>query len=626
MRLLLRIRPLLEHRRLPLAVALLAVLLTAPSLTTGWVLDDYSHRISALQPGGEIPPGGGRLSMFLMAGNDPARIRFFKDIGFAPWWTPDDIKLGFWRPAASLHHYLQYRLWPQTAWPMHLVGMAWLGVATFLAALFYRRFIGVGWIAGLAALLYAVQPGHTMTAGWIANQNALLSVTFGLGALLTHDRWRVQKWAPGVLLSPLLLALAILSGESGVSAGAYLLAYAIFSDPVKMTPRALLFVLPHALVGLGWAALYRMGGYEVSGTGFYIDPAGQPAEFARAALQRVPTQLASIWTLFPVTVVGLMSLEAQSVVAVVSGGVVVAILAAMIPLFRVKGSSQFFLLALALSLLPISATLPSERNFMWPGLAAIGLLAQWFGAVVLRREAAHGATNRPTGGPSSRLTPGVVSVLLWLHLILGPLSALANSFSFASFKTIRELGYDDILQDSEVENQTVVLVNPPVPFMAAIMASYRHAVRQPVPREIRMLAPGIYPLTLTRIDERTVTLRAEGGGMLQPPGTWDVPGQPQDPFFNVNYLGLVMDRVFRSEDRPFTAGETSQTRGMTARIEEVAPGGGVKEVRFTFDVPLEDESLRWLRWVDRAYVEFEPPAVGESLNMPANDMANLMRP
>jgi len=116
------------------------------------------------------------------------------------------------------------------------------------------------------------------------------------------------------------------------------------------------------------------------------------------------------------------------------------------------------------------------------------------------------------------------------------------------------------------------------------------------------------------------------GGILQPMGTWDVSGQPKDPVFSVNYLALVMDRVFRGEDRPFTVGETSYAEGMRSEIVQVSPAGGVNEVRFTFDVPLEHESLRWLRWEGRAFVEFDPPIPGESIELPANSLAGLMNP
>jgi hypothetical protein len=136
----------------------------------------------------------------------------------------------------------------------------------------------------------------------------------------------------------------------------------------------------------------------------------------------------------------------------------------------------------------------------------------------------------------------------------------------------------------------------------------------------------VYPLELKRIDERTVALRAEAGGFLQPMGRWDVPGQPRDPLFNMNYLTQLMDRIFRSEDRPFTRGETTVTEGMTAEVVELAPGGGVREVRFTFEVPLEDASLRWLKWEGRGFQEFSPPKPGESVEFRALDLLELLRP
>lgn len=623
-----RLQPILEHRWLPLWVAALAVLLASPSLTTGWVLDDYGHRTAALGSPEDMPPDVGRFDMFTMSRGNPETIRYFKNMGFAPWWTPEDFKLGFWRPLASAHHFVQYQLWPHSPVPMHAVSLAWLAVATYLAALVYRRFIGVRWIAGLAALLYAVQPGHAMTAGWIANQNALLSVTFGLGAILAHDRWRVEQWKPGAVIGPSLLMLSVLSAESGTAAGAYLLAYGLLADPSKMRPRGLLFLAPHVAVGLVWASFYKMRGYTVDGSGFYIDPAGQPAEFLRAALERVPVQLAAIWGLLPATVVGLMSGAAQRRVAAGSAVFVLLLLAAMLPLLRRKASSQFFFLGMALALLPTAATFPSERNLMWAGLGAMGLLAQWIGSVTLRRREAaeggsggHGVSRAPSW--AARLA---AAALLMVHLVLAPLSALGNSRGFASFKTIRELGFANVLQDEKVREQMVVFVNPPIQFMVSSFPTYRAAIGQPVPRRFRVLASGVYPLRLTRLNERTLALRCEGGGILQPVGTWDVPGQPKDPVFSVNYLALVMDRVFRSDSRPFTVGETSVSELMTARVVELAPGGGVREVHFTFDVPLEDEALRWVRFQEREYVEFTPPAVGQSVDLAGVNVGEVMVP
>jgi hypothetical protein len=39
-------------------------------------------------------------------------------------------------------------------------------------------------VAGMAALLFAVEDAHSMVAGWIANRNALLCLVFGVGSCI----------------------------------------------------------------------------------------------------------------------------------------------------------------------------------------------------------------------------------------------------------------------------------------------------------------------------------------------------------------------------------------------------------------------------------------------------------
>ena len=56
---------------------------------------------------------------------------------------------------------------------------------------------------------------------------------------------------------------------------------------------------------------------------------------------------------------------------------------------------------------------------------------------------------------------------------------------------------------------------------------------------------------------------------------------------------------------------------MTVEIREVNPKNLVTEALFRFGVPLEDPSLRWVRWEDGAFVPFEPPQLGETSRLEA---------
>ncbi len=80
---------------------------------------------------------------------------------------------------------------------MHLHSLLWLGALVVAAALLYRRILGPTWVAGLAALLYAVDDAHAAPAAYIANRNALIATCFGVLCLLCFARSRQEGWRPG---------------------------------------------------------------------------------------------------------------------------------------------------------------------------------------------------------------------------------------------------------------------------------------------------------------------------------------------------------------------------------------------------------------------------------------------
>ena len=63
---------------------------------------------------------------------------------------------------------------------------------------------------------------------------------------------------------------------------------------------------------------------------------------------------------------------------------------------------------------------------------------------------------------------------------------------------------------------------------------------------------------------------------------------------------------------------------MTVTILKVSDDGERPELaRFTFDVPLESDSLRWFNYELGVYVPWEPPAVGEEIRLPGSYMFGM---
>ena len=168
----------LSHPRLPVIVALLAVVFTLPSLGNGLNLDDNIHRLILLGDNYLSPRSSSPLNLFCFSdGNVEENIRLM-NIGVFPWWTSERLKLVFFRPLSALTHWLDYQLWPDMPLLMHVQSLLWFGVLICLVAFFYRRIMGTTWATGLAALLFAVDGAHGSLAGWLASRNVLLACVF----------------------------------------------------------------------------------------------------------------------------------------------------------------------------------------------------------------------------------------------------------------------------------------------------------------------------------------------------------------------------------------------------------------------------------------------------------------
>ena len=205
------IRRFLTARFLPLYLAAMATALTAQALTLGLYADDHFLRLVLLDPPVREEWSRTPVDLFAFLNGDEERIRRAVAEGTLPWWTHPRLRLAFLRPVTGFTHWLDFRQWPAHPWLMHLQSLVWLAAAVAAAALLYRRLLRADragawrwppWLAGLAALLYAVDDAHGMPATWLANRNALIGALFALTALAAHDRWRRDGWRPGVAVAP----------------------------------------------------------------------------------------------------------------------------------------------------------------------------------------------------------------------------------------------------------------------------------------------------------------------------------------------------------------------------------------------------------------------------------------
>jgi uncharacterized integral membrane protein len=406
----------------------------------------------------------------------------------------------------------------------------------------------------------------------------MIALAAALPVLGLHDRWRRQGWRAGAWLAPLVLAVALGAGESALAVTAYLAAYALCLDEAPWRARVASLV-PYLGVVIVWRVIYHALGFGTAYSGVYLDPGAEPLVFLRALPARatflLAGQLAGPWSDFA-TLWQFVSPGAERTMLLVSAVVVVLFVALLTPLCRRDRLARFFALGALGALVPICSTFPADRLLWFVGVGAMGLVARW---LELRPRAWWAA---------------VVSALLVLvHLVLAaPLLALRSR----SMDTVARPFHraDATLPPSDaLRGGMLVLVNPPSDIFIAYIVILRASEGRPLP-PTRWLATGTTAVTLTRLDERSVRVRPDGG-----------------------FLPFVSEQMLRRPARAFVRGQTIRLDGLTLTIADVMPDGRPAVAMARFDWPLEDPRLHWGVWQKGGFAPWTPPAVGATVVLPA---------
>lgn len=570
--------------RFPWRLVGVGALLCLPAPWVGLQLDDFPQRMIMLgKASADLPP----LEVFSTLDGSPERSARFVEEGFLPWWTPAEARFRFLRPLAAASMWLDYQLWPASPWLMHVVSLGWYALLVLVAAVAYRRFLGAGWVAGLAALLFAVDDAHGTVVGWLANRNALLASTAALAALVTYDRARRDgsRWA--AVLTPFLVLAALLSGEIGLGVVAYLGAYALFFEQGKFRAR-LAALLPSALAVLAWLAVYIAGGYGVSGSGFYLDPLSRPLAFLAALATRIPLLLFGQFSPVPVDAVAVVP-PAQAL------GLTVLALAALVPgillfapLLRLDRRARFFAAGMIAAAVPVAATLPASRLLFLAGFGGMGLTAQLLAGFWDREEWL------PASNVWRRFASVAVVLLILTHLVLAPLLLPLTTFSMRSYGDASIAAIGALPVEVVDPARDLILLNAPD---SLTYTSYANAIRDaaglPLAKRVLGLTGGPTALEVRRRAEKELEIFAADGLLNGPIG-----------------------KLFRPLDQPFVQGEVRELS--LFRVEVLTGGTATGPVRllFTFRKPLEDPTLAFAAYEGTGFRPFTPPSVGETMTLP----------
>jgi len=562
--------PLLQHERLPLIAALLAIVLSLPALWGGLQGDDWFHLATMRRVGlqAEAEP---LLDLFTFF-DGGAGAGALREAGLVGWWAAPDLRVVFLRPVSAATHLLDEALWPRSPALAHAHSLAWAGALVGLGALLLRRFSGAGAAAGLGALLFAVEDAHAVGFGWVANRNALVALTLGLGALLLHLEGRAAgRWGPRAAALG-LFGLALLAGESAVAAGAYLVAWELCLGPGGWRARAAALA-PWAAALVLWRLGYQHFGFGAEGSALYIDPGREPLRFAAAVAQRLPLLVAGQLGQLPIDAWAVAPRAGRALMVAAAALVSAGGAALLLPTLRRSAPARALALGAVLSAIPLCAAFPMERLLLAPSLGCAGLLG------LALTEGAPGRGLRLLG-----LLHGPLAAAL-LVLKIGALPLQGAVFAEAEVAGPR---------DAALAGQRLVFVNGNdfAPVYLAVIRWLR--ADAPAPAGLAVLWPRTTGATVTRVDAHTLRLAGDG------------------PMLDLPLEGLLRD----PQSRPFEAGQRIAGAGFEVRVEQVEDGLPLV-ISARFDQPLDDPGLRLVAFTADGLVPFPALANGEAQRLPA---------
>ncbi len=568
-------RRFLSIQRLPLALALVALLPTLPALRAGLVADDYFQRMVLLHVGVLGAAADPIADLFAFA---PKRLHgWMSDQGLLGWWADPALHVSLARPLTALTHVLDYRLWPDEFVLQHAHSLAWFALAVGLVAALYRRVHGAGLVAAVAGLLFAFEDAHAMSAGWIASRNALLCLTFGAALLHQHVSWRESGRRRGLLLSLAALVVGLGCGEATLGALAYVVAWQLTRENGG-TWRRLVPLVPHALVVLAWRLLYDALGHGTRGSALYVDPGAQPLLFLGAFVERWPLLAAAQWLQAPVDLWLVWPRAAQLAGSAACALAAAFVLALLWRLLSTSVVARFWALGMALSLVPVCAAFPMDRLLIFPGIGAFALIAMLSESTGVWLWSAPGSPTWRGRTTKALLVLHLPVAVVWLAARVALLPAFGEFFLDAA---------RDAPRGPEVPGQTFVFVNGndfPIFYVPVIRTVTGDG---PVPRRVAQLSTMAAANEIWREDERTLVIAPLGG-----------------------FLALAVDRLLVGPGQRFSVGQAIERPDYVAEVREVTEDGRPRRVAFRFRQPLEAPEYCWLCWRHGRLVPFPLPAPG----------------
>jgi hypothetical protein len=554
----------------PLYVAGITFLFCLPALGLGLQTDDYLIASEVICDGDVFTLWSDMSSFFADS----------MENGTFSWWTNPELTVSFFRPLSSLTHWIDFTLWPETAWLMHLINVLLYIGCVLVALLCYRRLLPNKSVAALVGLMFALDDAHPAAVSWIASRNTVLALLGSLSSLYFFIVANEKKSRWAMVASALCMLGALFSAEAGTWSIAFLAAYSLTLSSGSVSQR-LSSLAPQIAVSAVWTFVYINNGAGIYGSSWYR-PLDQPIYTLIQGVMDLPIAISSLLG-FSAASFSIFNPEHTFRLAMIPVSLFCIWL--VFPALRASTpQARFFLLALLFALLPTFLAVPQDRVYMGASFGGFGLIGI---CVWLSFER------------STRLNTFRRRTFIGLHLILSPLLFLtAHRAQNAIVESNR------MMADAVADSRETILLNSPTElhvFDTQFLVYYRSQCKQ---RSIlHQLYSGGSGLWVERRDEHTLRVTA-----------------------NLGWGSTPFERIFCSRDALPQKGEKRLLHNLTVHVVESTADNRPRVADFIFPTPLESPERKWLIWQGKKAVPWTPPEIGKRLRVAPIPVFKAMTP
>lgn len=502
--------------------------------------------------------------------------------GFLPWWTSHDFQLSFFRPLAVATHMLDYSLWPNQPWLMHLQNSLLYAALCGLVATYFQFLFGRTGVAAAAALLYSIGDAQLEGVAWISARNTLLTAVFGMLTLcLLESGAKRAAW-----LAAASQTLSHLSSEGAIAVWPYLLG-SLWLRKRSGRKQQLLRMIPTALVSSAFSIVTTHFDYVVVGSGAYIDPRRRPLDFLHAVVERLP-RLFMLEVGPPAWLSGSFGAPTPEQGTGLAAACIWFLLAGLLLRDKASRSTTSALMLGALgSALAVCAARPEPRLLLMAGVGMQGVNAQML-ELCLRKLCELGSVMRRLVWLMATVWVVVMNVLLPI-----PASWKVPEMYRAKHEELRRAATQMDLQPADAASIVLVL-NAPSYFDALKICTYRLEMTETRPwRTLHILGSSQSSVTLRHVSQLRLELSPLHG-----------------------YLRERTSQQAHAADVPFQVGQRVALDGLDVTVTALT--ADARPATIVLDLaPDEVSHLQFLAWssAHRTFEQVTLPKVGHWIRL-----------